>query len=70
MGNIPDYLMAQFERITCRPRSSLLDDFDKDKLKELEVEIELPECDLTKRTFFPHLFVSSYFIIEHVFCFG
>ena len=51
MGNIPDYLMSQFERITCRPRSTLLDDLDKDELDDLEVEIELPDCDLTKRNY-------------------
>ncbi|XP_060568575.1 uncharacterized protein LOC132727166 isoform X2 [Ruditapes philippinarum] len=68
MGNIPDYLMAQFERITCRPRSSLLDDFDKDKLKELEVEIELPECDLTKHCGYECTDDLDYYVVSRERC--
>ncbi|XP_052782429.1 uncharacterized protein LOC128218779 isoform X2 [Mya arenaria] len=46
IGVIPEFLLAQFERITCKPRSRLLDDLDEDELTKLEQEFELKECDL------------------------
>jgi len=50
-GVIPDFLLTQFERITCRPRSRLLDDLDEKDIAELTEEFELKECDLTKRAY-------------------
>ena len=50
VGSIPVTLMDHFEKITCRPRSSLIDEEDS---KKLEAEFELPECDIaTSRCLF------------------
>ncbi|XP_045199620.2 uncharacterized protein LOC123553936 isoform X2 [Mercenaria mercenaria] len=68
VGNIPDYLMSEFERITCRPRSSLLDDLDKDDLEDLEVEIELPECDLTKHCGYQCKDERDYYVVSQERC--
>lgn len=63
-GVIPDYLMSQFEKITCRPRSSLLDDLDDKELEELESEIELPECDLTKHCGYECKNDGDYYVVS------
>ena len=44
-GVIPDFLMEQFKKITCRPNSVLLD--DAGKVKKLEEKVELPKCDIS-----------------------
>ena len=38
--------MEQFEKITCRPHSVLLDNKDEKERQELEEEVELPDCDI------------------------
>ena len=44
VGIIPDFLMARFEKITCRPDSMILNNTKK---RELEEEVKLPDCNIT-----------------------
>ena len=43
-GVIPDFLMRQFKKITCRPSSELLG--NADDVKDLEEKVKLPDCDI------------------------
>lgn len=64
MGRIPDFLMSQFGKITCRPRSKLLDDLKEEEKEELEEILELPDCDLTKHCGYECKDVGDYYVVN------
>lgn len=68
VGNIPDFLLSQFEKVTCRPRSRLLDDLEEEDILDLETEIELPECDLTKHCNYKCLDTGDYYVVSEARC--
>lgn len=67
-GIIPDFLLEKITRITCRPSSKLLEDIDDEeirekKIKELEEEVALPDCNITMNCGYKCEGLSSHYYI-------
>ncbi|XP_052265896.1 uncharacterized protein LOC127868297 [Dreissena polymorpha] len=63
-GTIPDFLLAQFERITCKPRSKLLDHLNETEKRKLENDFPLVHCNITTHCGFKCKEAGDYYAVD------